>query len=691
MKVSLNWLKDFVDVPPDLREVKRVLTGVGLGVESVSPAGPEDDDWVLDLEVTTNRPDCLSHYGVARELATAYRIPLKKLEVTLKEASSPATDEISIEIRNPELCARYCGRVIRNVEVKPSPAWLVDRLAAVGARSINNVADVTNYVLMELGHPLHAFDLAQVRQRKIVVRRARAGEALTTLDEIKRSLTMENLVIADAERPVALAGVMGGEDSGITGATKSVLLESAWFDPLSIRRTAKAQGLRTEASHRFERGADIEMAPLALDRAAALIKELAGGEILRGMIDVYPQPKRREKLNLRRSEIRRILGAEIPWEDVERTLRLLGFAVERRGIEAWGVTPPSFRLDVAREVDLIEEVARHFGYDRLSARLLPGPPRVERDHLREKELALSRTLVSLGYREIITSSMVDPVENARFSDAVSVTLENPLSQEASALRTTMIPSMIHALRWNMDRDAEDLRFFEMGKIYWRDSGSKPLERRVLVLGSTGHSRPATVYESGIQGSQDELKRRLSFQDIKGDLELLFARFDLGAVLFQTVADSFFENGQCGHFICGGRNLVTLGQLKQTLQRDYKLRQPVWLAVIDLGGLLEFPLKPKSFRPFSKFPAVDRDLSLMVPSDVAYSHIAEKIENINLTTLHSFRPVEYFRPISIGPGIYSLLLRVTFQSQDHTLSGEEIASFSQKVVNALTPLGIHLRG
>ncbi|MGH9351662.1 MAG: phenylalanine--tRNA ligase subunit beta, partial [Terriglobia bacterium] len=445
---------------------------------------------------------------------------------------------------------------------------------------------------------------------------------------------------------------------------------------------------RTEASHRFERGADIEIAPLALDRAATLIKELAGGEILRGMIDVYPQPKRREKLNLRRSEIRRILGAEIPWEDVERTLRLLGFAVERRGIEAWGVTPPSFRLDVAREVDLIEEVARHFGYDRLSARLLPGPPRAERDHLREKELALSQTLVSLGYREIITSSMVDPEEGKQFSDATPITIENPLSQEASALRTTMIPSMINALRWNLDRDAEDLQFFEMGKIYWRDFGSKPQEHRVLVLGLTGHSRPATVYDTS---SQDELRRRFSFLDIKGDLELLLARFDLGVSRFQTEADGSFESGQCGRFICGGRNLVTLGQLRQTLQRDYKLRPPVWLAVIDLEGLLEFELKPKSFRPFSKFPRVDRDLSLMVPSDVSYSHIAEKIENINLTTLHSFRPMEYFRPVFIGPGKYSLLLRVTFQSHDHTLSGEEIAALSQKVLDALAPLGARLRG
>src|SRR5208337_2755014 len=292
MKVSFNWLKDFVEILTEASQLKADLTMVGLNVESLVAAG---DDWVLDVE------------------------------------------------------------------------------------------NITNYVLMELGHPLHAFDLARLRERKIIVRRALPGELLRTLEGTDRVLTSENLVIADAQRPVALAGIMGGEDSQIFSTTRTVLLEGAWFDPVSIRRTAKAYGMHTEASHRFERGADIEMAPLAIDRAAGLIAELAGGEILRGLVDVYPRPKLREDLVLRRSEIRRLLGAEILREEVERTLRSLGFMTERRGTEGWRVTPPSFRLDVTREVDLIEEVARHFGYDRLPARLRPVPPRVERDATREKE------------------------------------------------------------------------------------------------------------------------------------------------------------------------------------------------------------------------------------------------------------------------------------------------------------------
>lgn len=674
MKVSLNWLKDFVETPSDPRELKRTLTNVGLGIESVSAAA--GDDWVLEAEITTNRPDCLSHYGVAREIATAYRRALKRVEVTLKEASQPTADEVSIEILDAELCARYCSRVIRNVEVKPSPEWLVKRLAAVGARPINNVADVTNYVLMELGHPLHAFDLTRVRQHEIVVRRARAGESLQTLDGVERKLTQENLVIADGERAIALAGVMGGGDSGITDATKSVLLESAWFDPLSIRRTAKSQAMHTEASHRFERGADIEMAPLALNRAAALIKELAGGEILRGLLDVYHAPRRREKLSLRRGEIGRILGAEIIWEDVERILRALGFAVDRRGTKGWGVTPPSFRLDVTREVDLIEEVARHFGYDRLPARLLPAPPRSERDPLREKELALSRTLVSLGYREIITSSMAGPAENAKFSDAEPVALENPLSQEASVLRTTAIPSMLAALRWNLDRDREDLRFFEMGKVYWKDG--KPQERRILSLGLSGHRFPAAAGGAA---------KELDFLDLKGDLESLFAGFEAGELRFTPEAGDAYEPGLRGRYFCGQNTLAAFGKAAA----NSKLRRPVWLAEIDLERLLGFALKQKSFRPFSKFPAVERDFSLLVPAEITYGRIAEALEAIQLDDLQSYKPADLFHGGLMGAEHYSLLLRLTLQSEDHTLSGEEIAAASDKVLTALAPLKIRLRG
>ncbi len=559
MKVSYNWLKEFVEIPAAPRQVKTDLTMAGLNVESVTAVG---NDWVLDVEVTTNRPDCLSHYGVAREVATIYRKTLKRLEVFVKESGARSADEISIQIADPDLCARYCGRVILNVQVKPSPEWLARRLEAVGQRPINNIADITNYVLMELGHPLHAFDLARLKERKIVVRRAQPGEVLRTLEGTIRTLTPENLVIADAQRPVALAGVMGGDDSQIFSTTRSVLLEGAWFDPVSIRRTAKAHGMHTEASHRFERGADIEMAPLAIDRAAVLIADLAGGEILRDLVDVYPRPKLREDLVLRRSEIRRLLGAEIPWEEVERTLRSLGFMTERKGADGWRVTTPSFRLDVTREVDLIEEVARHFGYDRLPARVRSAPPRLERDTTREKELAVTSLLCSLGYSETIQSSMVDPKENSRFTDEPPVVLANPLSQDASVLRSSSGPSMVHALRWNLDRDQNDVRLFELGKIYTMGSNAIPQERRVLTLGLTGHRRPPSVHDG---------ERALDFFDLKGDLEALLELFEVPDVEFEVTGCAHFEPGHSGRFTTQDETLVCFGRLSREIERDYKLR------------------------------------------------------------------------------------------------------------------------
>jgi phenylalanyl-tRNA synthetase beta chain len=682
MKISLPWLQEFVEIPVEPRQLRRDLTMLGLNVESISTAR---DGWVMEVEVTTNRPDCLSHYGVAREAATFYRRLLKSLEFPVKESAEPTLGEISIEIAAPDLCWRYCGRVVQNVQVKPSPEWLQKRLEAVGQRPINNVADVTNYVLMELGHPLHAFDLSRIRQRKIIVRRAKAGEHLRTLDGVDRPLSGDNLVIADAQGAVALAGVMGGEDSEISSSTRAVLLESAWFEPTSIRRTSKAHGLHTEASHRFERGADIEMAPLALDRAATLIANLAGGEILCGMLDVYPRRELREDLVLRRSAILRVLGAKISWEEVERILRALGFQTERRGTEGWRVRLPSFRLDVTREVDLVEEVARHHGYDRLPARLRTAPPRVEKDVTREKELAISARLVALGYREIIPSSMVDPAENARFADRPPVVVANPLSQEASALRSSAIPSMVRALRWNLDRGQNDLRLFEIGTTYSPRAEGLADERRVLTLGLTGHRRPASVHDS---------ERALEFFDLKGDLEVLFEAFSIEDLRFETTGCRYSDADGSGRFTTHGEILVVFGRLSDAIARDYKLRQDVWLAEVDLDLLLQTPLRSFAFREFSKFPAVVRDFSLVVPEGRSYLEIERVVRGLGLEVLHGMTPgdrADRSKVPTLPAGHYSLLLRIVFQTPAHTLTSEEVAEMSQRVLEALKPLGIRLRG
>jgi len=685
MRISLDWLSEFVDVPSDRKGLEARLTMLGLGVASSVTVGA---DRVLDLEVTTNRPDCLSHLGVAREVAAAFGKALRARPVEVPESSKLARETVCIEIEDVRGCARYCGRVIEHVRVQPSPAWLANRLSALGLRPINNVTDATNYVLMELGHPLHAFDLDGLRGRKIIVRRARPGEKLRTLDGVERQLVTEDLVIADAERPVALAGVMGGEDSEIAFRTRNVLLESAWFEPAGVRRTSKRHGLHTEASHRFERGADIEMARQAIDRTAALIAELAGGEVLDNVIDVYPSPQPRPAIVLRPSEILRHLGTEVASHDVTGSLSALGFAVESLADGGWRVTPPSFRLDVTREIDLIEEVARLYGYDRLPARLRPAPPSVGRDLRREKELAISRTLVALGYREIILPSMVDPGENARFTDEEPVRLANPLTQDASALRSTSVPGMLRALRWNLDRGQSDLRLFEFGKVYTtaeRTAEGLPAERRVLTLGASGSRRPASVHDGA---------RPLDFFDLKGDLEVLFESFDLGGDLaglqFAAASSRYHEAGFGACLEAGGRELARIGRVSHEIGREYKLRQPVYIAEIELEQLLAAPLRSCAFRPFSKFPAVERDLSLVLPDSLSYRRIEEALEAHDIGGLQEFRPVDRFEGGALPAGHYSLLLRIIVQSPDHTLTSEEVDQVSHRILEVLEPLGVSLR-
>ena len=686
MKISVDWLSEFVQVPAEPGRLEARLPMLGLGVASVEYAGAGR---VLDLEVTTNRPDCLGHLGVAREVAAAFGSELRRRALSVRECARPARQAVSIVIEDVRGCARYCGRVLEGVSVRPSPHWLASRLEAVGVRPVNNVADVTNYVLMELGHPLHAFDLARLGGASIVVRRARAGEKLKTLDGVERVLAPEDLVIADGAQPVALAGVMGGEDSEIGPATRRVMLESAWFEPVGVRRSAKRHGLHTEASHRFERGADVEMARQAIDRAAELMVEVAGGEALEGVIDVYPDRRLRPTLELRPAEIRRVLGVDIPGETVAASLSALGFDVEWGEGGAWRVIPPTFRLDVGREVDLIEELARLYGYDRLPVRVRPAPPRVDRDARREKELAVSAALVGLGYREIIVPAMVDPDENAQFTRELPVPLLNPLAQDASALRSSAVPGMLRALRWNLDRGESDLGLFETGKVYTvsaRTDEGLPAERRVLTLGLSG-----TLVTAGVHDAVHPKRRPVDAFDLKGALEALWELFDAGDLTFAPSGRSYHEPGTGGSYAGGGGELACFGQLGSEAARGYKLRQPVYVAEIELERMLALPLRARAFRPFPRYPAVERDLSLVVPNGVAYRDIEAALGRLRLEGLQGFRALDRFEGGALPPGHYSLLVRIVLQSPERTLTSEAGDAAARAVLGALEELGVRLRG
>ena len=443
MKVVYNWLKQFVDVTASPADLRARLSLAGIAVDSIEETAAGS---VLDAEVTANRPDCLGHLGIAREVAAIYRLPLKPMHPKLKEAADKVADATRVEIEAPELCGRFTARVLRGVKVQPSPDWLRQGLEAIGEKSINNVVDVTNYVMFELGHALHAYDFDTLAEKRIVVRRAKPGEKIRTLDGAERTLTKEMCLIADAARAIGIGGVMGGADTEISFSTRNILLECAWFDPITVRRTSKTLGLRSEASYRFERGADPEMAELASRRAAELIQQLAGGEILAGVVDIYPHREPEKKIELSRKELLRVMGADVPDRDIEAILSALGFHPVRvdvnRGSDGslaaiWECRQVSWRQDVSRGIDLIEEVARQYGYDKFPARLPPAKLPAHRLPHAEAQARLRERIVALGYQEIVEIPIVDTQRNEIFRPEIlaPAVIGNPLAEDASVMRS----------------------------------------------------------------------------------------------------------------------------------------------------------------------------------------------------------------------------------------------------------------
>jgi phenylalanyl-tRNA synthetase beta chain len=473
MKVAYNWLKEFVDVSASPQEIASRLALSGTNI-----AGIENDSHgaVIDAEITSNRPDCLGMLGIAREVGAIYGKPLKTVSPKPQEsASHKASDALVVKIEVPELCGRFTARVIRGVKIQPSPTWLRERLEAAGVASISNVVDISNYVMLELGHPLHTFDYDLVRDHKIVVRRAKPSEKIRTLDGIERSLDPNSCMISDGDgsRAVGIGGIMGGAETEISFSTKNVLIECAWFDPIAVRRAARFLKLHTEASTRFGRGADPEMAEVASRRAAEMILQLAGGELLSGVVDVYPGKRPAKKITITRAEFLRIMGADVPDNDLEAILSALGFAPIRvdqtRGtanslLAAWECTQPSWRAEVQREIDLIEEVARVYGLDKFPPRLPVARDGAARLPHHEAETRLREQLIGLGYHEILTIPHVGEERNDLFRppDVVPAKLANPLSEEAGVLKSTGAVTMANAIEWNLNHGQRDVRLFEIG-------------------------------------------------------------------------------------------------------------------------------------------------------------------------------------------------------------------------------------
>ncbi len=681
MKILFEWLKELAGADVSVERLVRDLPLIGMSVDAVAET-EHGAGTLLDLEITTNRPDLLSHYGVAREVAALYGKPPKPIEPRVKEASDAATGAARIEIADADLCHRYVGLVLRNVKVGPSPDWLVKRLVACDVASINNVVDVSNYVLLELGHPTHAFDLDTLAEKTIVVRRARGGEGLLTLDGVQRALKPSHLVIADARRPVALAGIMGGAETEISFRTKNVLLESAWFDPLSVRRAAKEIGLRTEASYRFERGMDVEAPLWTARRCAELILKLAGGELLAGAIDAYPRPWEPPVMVLRQSEIERILGQSIPAPGIERILSALGFKGRRRGEWAWEVVSVPWRRDVTREIDLIEELARLYGYDKFPARLPTArQPVVVRPH-EAAQRALRTALEAQGYDETVNFSLVNPAEEESFltpGEELAPVL-NPLSEEAAVLRPSGLLSLVKTLAYNVNRGQRNLRLYEIGKAYAL-SGRQFRERSVLTLAGTGLLREKNVHEA---------EQLFDLFALKGAVEAVLELFELPAPSFAPHNAAFFHAGVGVRIAAGKQQLGMMGHLHPTLEARFKLRQAAWLAELDLDALYAAGLRARRYERFSHFPAVARDFSLVLADAVSFGAVRDTIAALEIPELVSVAAVDRFRG-AIPKGQHSLLVRVVFQSPGQTLTDEQIRAFTDRIVTALErKLGASLR-
>src|SRR5579864_7680975 len=644
MKIVYDWLKDFVEVKATPGELasRLALSGTNIGGIENGAHGA-----VIDAEVSSNRPDCLAHYGIAREVSAVYNVPLKPVSPKPKESTAgKASDAARVEIQVPELCGRFTARVIRGVKIQPSPQWLKERLEASGVASISNVVDVTNYVMLELGHALHAFDYDKVRDHRIVVRQARASEKIRTLDGIARVLAPGICVICDGDgsRAVGIGGIMGGAETEISFSTKNVLIECAGFEPIAVRRAARTLKLHTEASTRFGRGADPEMAELASRRCAELILQLAGGELLSGVVDVYPGKRAAKKILLTRAELLRVMGADVPDKQIESSLSALGFAPVRvdqnRGAEgsllaAWECTQPSWRAEVEREIDLIEEVARVYGLDRFPARLPAARQGTARLPHYEVEARLRERLIGLGYREILTIPHVAEERDALFRppDAQPARLANPLSEEAGVLKSTGVVTMAAALEWNLNRGQRNVRLFEIGRHY-RLHGTEAVETPVLTMGATGQA-----CEKGLYGTA----REYTFADLKGDLDAVGA-FGGGFTWSESGA-SWLHPARRGRISLPSGAIGEAGELSRPVAEELKLRQEVFLAELELSGLYAAVRVAKESRKYEtvpRFPGVERDFSVLLSEGTRFSDVVGTIRSLNIPEIASIEAVDLFR-------------------------------------------------
>jgi phenylalanyl-tRNA synthetase beta chain len=645
---------------------------------------------VLKLELTPNRSDCLGIVGVAREVSAITGNPLRKPHISFSEVDTKASDLTSVTIEAPDLCPRYAARLVRGVRIAPSPYWMRRRLESVGLRAINNVVDVTNYVLMELGHPLHAFDFDKLGENRIVVRRAHPGEQIMTLDEVQRQLDSDMLVIADAENSVAVAGVMGGSGTDVTDATTNVLIESAYFNPVSISKTAKSLVMQTAASYRFERGTDIEGLIIALNRTAQLVQELAGGEICAGIVDAYPVPRQKVQVKLRPGRVNSILGTDLTAEEMENFLASIEFQVTRSGNEM-DVIVPTFRPDVAREIDLIEEIARLYGYDNIPITMPASEAQSESEtdrimNFREK---VRSALVACGLTEIVSYSFHSPdafdliqlEKDSKYRRALRV--RNPISENQSIMRTTLIPGLLANIQHNLSRRISDIQIFELGRVFHPRNRDELPDEPELVSGAI----------TGLVGSQlwNQPTRPVDFFDIKGIIETFLHEIGIRSYQLRLTCHPSLQPDRGAEVAVGDTVMGMLGEVHRKVLDNYDIDQDIYIFELDFSKLLTSTIPEVKFQPLPVFPSVHRDMAVVVTSDISSLQIENTIRSVGEDLVRSVNLFDVYMGKQVAANMRSLAYSIEYYSPARTLTDDEADEVHEKIISALAErFGAELR-
>lgn len=682
MRISYNWLKDYVDVKSPPEKLAELLTMSGFSVESIEKT---PDDHIFEVEVTSNRPDCLSVVGIAREVAaiTGRKLKIPPLDRHYEAAKRPKQRQIIVKIEDKKLCPRYTARIIRNVKVGESPKWLKTKIEAMKLKPVNNIVDITNFCLFETGEPMHAFDLDKISGKEIYIRRAKKGEGITTIDGVNRILESSDLVIADKDRPIAIAGIMGGKSSEVSGSTKNILLEAAYFDPVSVRRTSRRLGISTESSYRFERRVDLENIPYSSARAEALINDMAGGGAGEFQ-DVGEKKAGVRFVYLNYSKLNKILGVDIAPAKARAILGSLGIKAAPVSKDRIKLRIPHFRYDLQNEIDIVEEAARIYGYERIPETL----PDITASHARIPfnmivDNRIRAVLTSLGLDEIITYSLSGKkvLESAGLSEKEAIEIKNPLSNDQDILRPSLIIGMLNSIRWNINRKTKDLKLFELGNAYLKESAGGFIEKKYLCIGMTGEA-----HSDWAGGS-----RRLNFFDLKGALEALFVELGIGSFSFKDSGDGRFSKAASSAIELGGEPIGVFGEVAGKILGEFDIKDTVYACEICIDPLLKYASLKKAFKELPRYPSAARDLSIIVGKDIKNFEITASIKDAAGSILKGARLIDRYIGKQIPDGKVGLTYRLEYQDLKKTLEEKDVSEAHSRILQALEKnIGAKLR-